>query len=146
MRVRNCGLLRVLGFWSQQRRALRVFRAETRLTVYRALQCDTIGAKFFVFFGSLFGQNSRFINSFWLRLFVVRVLYHTQVSETTRHLGKFIGKMQAAVRSSTWAKLSGISRTFGVFEVFEIFRHRESCKFESNALKVPVWWCKLYNR
>ena len=55
-------------------------------------KCDNIGPKLFGVFGRLFGHNSSYINSFWLRLFVVRVLYHMQVWESTRHSRKFIGK------------------------------------------------------
>ena len=55
-------------------------------------KCDNVGQTLFMFFGRLFGHNSGFINSFWLRLFVVRVLYHMQVWETTRCSRKFIGK------------------------------------------------------
>ena len=55
-------------------------------------KCDNVGPKLFMFFGWVFGHNSSFINSFWLRFCVVRVLYHMQVWETTRHSRKFIGK------------------------------------------------------
>ena len=55
-------------------------------------KCDDIGPKLFILFGCLFWHNSSFINSFWLRLFVLRVLYHMQVRETTRCSRKFNGK------------------------------------------------------
>ena len=61
-------------------------------------KCDNIGPKLFVLFGRLFGHNSRFINSFWLRLFVVRVLYHMQLLEHTRCSRKFIGKNAGAAK------------------------------------------------
>ena len=54
-------------------------------------KCDNVGPKLFINFGWLFGHNSSFINSFWLRLCVVLVLYHMQVWETPRHSRKFIG-------------------------------------------------------
>ena len=54
-------------------------------------KCDNVGPKLFMVFGRLFGHNSSFVCSFWLRLFVVQVLYHMQVWETPRHSRKFIG-------------------------------------------------------
>ena len=47
-------------------------------------KCDNIRPKLFGIFGRLFWHNSSFVCSFWLRLFVVRVLYHMQVWKHTR--------------------------------------------------------------
>ena len=55
-------------------------------------KCGNVGPKLFIVFGRLFGHNSGFMNSFWLRLCAARVLYHMQVWESTRCFRKFIGK------------------------------------------------------
>ena len=69
-----------------------VFLHDTRdLRKWRA-KCANVGPKLFVIFGGLFAHNSSFVNSFWLTLFVVRVLYHRQGWETTRHPRKYIRK------------------------------------------------------
>ena len=53
---------------------------------------DNVGQILFTFFGRLFGHNSRFTNSFWLGLCVVRSLYHMQVCGAARHSRKCIRK------------------------------------------------------
>mgnify|MGYP001294324641 CR=1 FL=1 len=66
--------------WSLSRRVI-LYHARD-LGNQRA-KCDNVGQKIFMTFGLLFWNNPSFINSFWLRLFVVRVLYHMQVVRST---------------------------------------------------------------
>ena len=42
-------------------------------------KCDNVGPQLFGSFGLLFWHNSSFADSFWQGVFVVQVLYHTQV-------------------------------------------------------------------
>ena len=63
-------------------------------------KCDNIGLTLFLFFGRLFEHKSGFVCSFGLRFCVVRVQYHMQLWETTRHSRKFIGKSVGEIRSS----------------------------------------------
>ena len=78
-------------------------------------KCDNIGPQLFGIFGRLFGHNSSCTNSFWLRLFVVRVLYHMQVVEHTRCSRKFIGKSFGGTKVLHMSKNDDFERFGGIF-------------------------------
>ena len=77
------------GSWSSSRR---VILHHARDLGNQRAKCDIVGPKLFTIFGRLFWHNSSFVSSFWLRLCVVRVLYHAQLSGHTRCCRKFIGE------------------------------------------------------
>ena len=58
----------------------------------RVASVTTLGQNYLGFLVGYFWHNSSSINSFWLRLFVVRVLCHMQVLEHTRCSRKLVGK------------------------------------------------------
>ena len=90
----------------------RVILYHTRDLGNQRAKCDNIGPKLFMIFGRLFGHNSSFMNSFWLRLFVVRVRYHTQVWGSTTHSRKFIGKNVGGAMVERMGEVEGFFSKF----------------------------------
>ena len=83
----------------------------------RRCKCANIRPKLFGIFGDIFGHNSSCIYSFWLRLFVVRVLYHMQVVEHTRCYRKFIGKSLGEPKILHISENDDFERFGGIFWV-----------------------------
>ena len=73
------------------------------------------GSKLFVVFGDIFGHSSSCTNSFWLRLFMVRVLYHMQVVEHRRCPRKFIRKNAGGYKILHMSKNRDFERFGGIF-------------------------------
>ena len=92
MRARNWGRDVRCGFVRGNDELYESFARKQGWRFTARCKCDNVGPKLFILFGRLFGHNSRFTNSFGLRICVVRVQYHMQVWETTRHSRKFIRK------------------------------------------------------
>ena len=93
-------------------------------------------------FGRFIGHNLRFANSFWLRLCVVRVLYHMQVWGSPGRSRKFIKNIWV---ESKVRHVGAVEWTFLEFVILLISWHllgRGVSEFETNALgrfSLVVW-------